>query len=193
MNHKMHKRMTELESERAAEKDAAAAFIAEHEVGSLPGQRSETGESSGRQTVGPGRLREDDGLARLHRDTLSVDGYERLDHDYSFSSGAASTPAEQFEEDHPEARFLVVAQAMGSLDYDEVEKRARMNHVYSFLAESQVDILRKWGIEGMTLEAIATEEGVSKQAVHKRLTKAKAAFVSAYEQHWNDETLTEEP
>jgi hypothetical protein len=179
MNHGTHKHLSEVEAERAATEEAAAAWAAQHQLGNLPGQRSETGESSGRQSVAPGRLRQDDGLARQHRDPTSIDSYP---------GGAA-----QYEEDHPEARFLVVTASLGALDYDEVEKRARMNHVYSFLRDEQVDVLRKWGIEGMTLEAIALEEGVSKQAVHKRLGKAKAAFVAAYEAHWDDDTLTEEP
>lgn len=183
--------------ERAAEKERREAerFIAKHNVGSLPGQRFETGESSGRQSVAPGRLREVDGMPRLHRDTLSYDSYERVDRDYSGGDGGNNngSAAEQFEQDHPEARFITLGVAMGPLDPEEVVKRARMNHVYSFLREEQVDLLRRWGIEGMTLQEIADEDGVSKQAVHKRLTKAKDAFQAAYAEHWNDETLTEEP
>jgi hypothetical protein len=174
------------DAERAREEERRAAekFIAEHELGNIPpepggNQRFDTGESAGRQSVAPGRQREDDGLPRMHRDPTSLDSYP---------GGAV-----RFEEDHPEARFMVLGAAMGGLDYDEVDKRARMNHVYSFLAERQVDILRRWGIEGMTLEQMAAEDGVTKQAVHKRLTKARAAFMKAYEAHWNDETLTEEP
>lgn len=188
MNHKVHKSLKQVEDERAAEKADAARFITKEGVGNLPGKRSETGESAGRQTVGhssnPTQAdgAEAGGLPRKHRDDLSYDAYRRLTEDGEPSLGGA----EAFEEDHPEARFLMVGVAIGGLDYDEMEKRARMNHVYSFLREPQVDILRKWGIEGMTLEAIAEEEGVSKQAVHKRLTKAKAAFVLAYEAHWND-------
>lgn len=179
MNHKAHKTLKQVENERAAEVRKAEKFVRESELGSLPGKRSETGESDGRQRVGGDHNREVDGLPRLHRDNLSYSQYEG--------------GPEQFEEDHPEARFITVGAAIGALDYDEVEKRARMNHVYSFLRDEQVDLLRKWGIEGMTLEGIAAEESVSKQAVHKRLAKAKAAFVAAFEAHWNEFPLDDFP
>jgi len=183
--------LDDIERARAKELRDAERFIAKHELGSLPGQRFDTGESSGRQSVAPGRLRDDDGMPRLHRDTVSYDGYKRQDNTSRTSADGADVAEglDAYMEDHPEARFMVVGAAVGGLDYEEVEKRARMNHVYSFIRPEQVDLLRKWGIEGMTLEAIAEEEKVSKQAVHKRLKKAQAAFKEAYVKHWDDEDI----
>lgn len=167
------------DAERAREKELrdAARFIAKNGVGSLPGERSETGESSGRQTVAPGRLRESDGLPRQHRDNLSYDAYEG--------------GPEQFELDHPGARWLV--SLGGEPSEGELVTRAKVHHVLSKLSEDQVALLYERHLEGggSSLSEMGEAHGVSKQAMHKRVARATKAFKDAWDAYSEDDVLWE--
>lgn len=177
------------ERARQNEKRRASRFIERHGIGSLPGRRSETGESAGRQSVGhhgdptrPSRALEDGGVARTHRDVLSYD---------ALPGGLAAYEDRMADERGGNDTFnpLVSPYIGAPPNQDELEKRARMNHVFSFMREDQVDLLYWKHVEGMTLQAIADQEGVSRQAIHKRLRRAEAAFAQVHEDHWNDAVL----
>jgi len=163
------------EERRAAEK-----WIAKHGVGSLPGQRSDTGESSGRQSVGPGRLHDDDsGLPRKHREDVSYDaGY----------GGAAF-----FEEEHPNARWLVAQ--MSEPTEGELVTRSKVHHILSMLPKEQVELLYEWALEdgGKSFAELGAAHGVSKQAMHKRVGRAVDAFKALWDAHAEDEVLWDLP
>jgi hypothetical protein len=165
--------MTLEEERRAAEK-----WIAKHGVGSLPGQRSETGESSGRQHLNLGRLRDDEGgLPRKHREDISYDAYDG--------------GAEMFEQDHPGARWLV---GMGNEPTEgELVTRSQVHHVLSMMLPDQVALLYERYLEdgGSSLAQMGAAHGVSKQAMHKRVTRATRAFRELWEAHKDDDITWE--
>lgn len=68
----------------------------------------------------------------------------------------------------------------------QVEKQLRMRHVMDGLPQASVSLLVKRHVSRMTLQAIATEEGVTPQAVAKRLETASRDFKVAFAQRWMD-------
>lgn len=166
--------MTLEEERRAAEK-----WIAKHGVGSLPGQRSETGESSGRQTAGAARWRsETGGLPRQHRDNVSYDAYEG--------------GAEQFELDNPGARWLVGT--AGEPTEGELVTRSQVHHVLQLMPAEQVALLYERYLEdgGSSLAEMGKAHGVTKQAMHKRVARATRAFRELWDAHKDDDVLWDE-
>ncbi len=170
------------------ERAAALRFIDEFEVGSLPGHRSETGESAGAQRVGhssnptsPARQGTDTGdLPRKHRDTLSYD-----------SMGGLSNFEEYLLDNNQQYLPLVSADAPPP-DFETMDRRARMNHCLSFLTEGQRRDIERKHLEQMTLQQIADEDKCSRQAVHKRLKRAEVAFQASYAEHWADINTVED-
>lgn len=179
------KRLAEIEAERQAELRLAQRFAEKQGVGSLPGRRSETGESATAQRVGhtsnstDESAREGDGLARKHRDALSYSGFESMEawEDWLLDSGQQYTP--------------LVSGVGGHPTMDTLEKRSRMNHVFSFMDPKRVELLYWRHIEGMTLGEIAEQESVSRQAITKRLRVAEAEFKASFADHWNDDITWE--
>ncbi len=176
------KRLSKLTQEAKTEARRAARFIERHGVGSLPGKRSETGESSGRQSLGHGgdstvgdRQADDGGLGRKHRDPVSYDSMGGLAHyeDWLLDSNIGYLPLVGTDAPPPTV--------------EDMERRARMHHVFSYLKAEHVFVLERKHLERMTLQEIADEDGVSRQAIHKRLKKAEDAFRVAFVTHWNDE------
>jgi hypothetical protein len=160
-------------------------FADKHGVGSLPGRRSETGESDTPQRVGhsgdasaPGG-RDSDGLSRPHRDPVSYSAFPSLAdwEDWMLAEGEEYLP--------------LVGMPGGGPTVGELEKRSRMNHVFSFMRPDHVELLYWRHVEGMTLEAIARQEEVSRQAIAKRLNVAEAAFKTSFAEHWNDDITWE--
>lgn len=173
------------ERQRTNEARRAARFIERHGLGSLPGRRSETGESSGRQSVGhaanPTQAgRRDDSLPRSHRDVLSYD---------ALPGGLQAYEDQVADGGTTHFNPLVSPYIAAPPGADEMEQRARMHHVFAFMRPDQVELLYWKHVEGMTLQAIADQEGVSRQAIHKRLRRADEAFRQAHEDHWQDDPL----
>jgi hypothetical protein len=173
--------LSDIEKAAEAEHRRAVRFVNRQGVGSLPGSRLPNGESAGRQQVGhhgnasAGSGKADPGLGRKHRDTVSYDsfggagGFEEM----LVEQGAGYTP--------------LVGRPSPPPSVEDLERRARMHHVLSFLPDAYVLVLERKHLEQMTLQAIADEDGVSRQAVHKRLRKAEQLFAEMYEDHWNDD------
>lgn len=170
--------MTQLSTDELRE---AQEFIAEHGIGNLPGQRFENGESSGRQTAGAsgsystqGREDEDGGLPRRHRDDVSYDTFGSLSEyeDWLLDNGKGYLPLVGGQQPQPTLR--------------ELEKRSRMNHVFSFMQPRHIELLYWRHVEGMTLQEIADQEHVSRQAIHSRLKVAEREFKVSFAEHWND-------
>jgi len=172
--------LREQEQAQERERRAAQRWVDKHGVGSLPGRRSETGESNTQQRVGHGgdftdpSGREDDGLSRPHREPVSYSTFETMEawEDWLLDNGQQYTP--------------LVGSAQPEPDMDTLEKRSRMNHVFTFMQPKHVELLYWRHIEGMTLEAISRQEGVSRQAIAKRLGVAESDFKAAFAAHWND-------
>lgn len=171
--------LREIEQETERERRAAQRWTDKHGVGSLPGRRSETGETATRQMVGHSGDSEeggsrDEALPRKHRDAVSYDRFDTLAawEDWMLDSGVSYTP--------------LVSSAQPEPSMDSLEKRSRMNHVFTFMQPRHVELLYWRHVEGMTLEAISRQESVSRQAIAKRLAVAEADFKAAFAAHWND-------
>lgn len=176
-----------IERRRERELRQAQKFIEKHGVGNLPGKRSETGESSGRQQAGGdgdywssglGEAEEGD-LPRRHRNTISYDSFGGLGEyeDWLLDNGKGYTPL--VGSNQPQPTLL------------QLEKRSRMNHVFSFLLPQHVELLYWRHVEGMTLQEIADQEHVSRQAIHSRLKVAEREFRTQFAAHWNDDVTWE--
>lgn len=172
--------LRDIERELQNERRAAQRFADKQGVGALPGRRLETGESATQQRVGhdgdheAAGGREDDGMTRRHRDTVSYSRFETMEawEDWLLDGGHQYTP--------------LVGSSGPEPTMDTLEKRSRMNHVFTFLQPRHVELLYWRHIEGMTLEAISRQEGVSRQAIAKRIGVAEADFKAAFAAHWND-------
>lgn len=68
----------------------------------------------------------------------------------------------------------------------QVEKQLRMRHVLDGLPQASVALLVKRHVSHMTLQAIAEEEGVTPQAVAKRLETANRDFKVSFAERWLD-------
>lgn len=86
-------------------------------------------------------------------------------------------------DDLPEA--FTVAEPSG-MNLAAIEKRLRMQKVLLAMREEDVDVLFERYVEMRTLEEIAEDLGVTHQAVSKRLTTARANFLRAFAQEWNN-------
>lgn len=180
------KRRAQLEFEELRERRAAQRWADKHGVGSLPGRRLETGESAMAQRVGhpadptdASEPRSPEGLPREHRDTLSYSAHETLDEWelWMLDAGRGYTPLVGANQPQP--------------TMDSLEKRSRMNHVFTYMLPKHVELLYWRHIEGMTLEAISRQESVSRQAIAKRIAVAEADFKSSFAAHWNDDVTWE--
>ena len=177
--------LRDIESQLERERRVAQRWADKHGVGSLPGRRSETGETATQQRVGhegdseDAAAREADGLPRKHRDTLSYSRFETMEdwEDWLLDNGQQYMP--------------MVGSAQPEPDMDTLEKRSRMNHVFTFMLPRHVELLYWRHIEGMTLEAISRQESVSRQAIAKRVGVAEADFKAAFAAHWNDDITWE--
>lgn len=181
------KRLSDIKREQRAERKAAERFAEKHGVGALPGRRLRTGESAERLQVGhdsnetKSALFEPGAVPRKNRDTLSYDGHP---------GGVAGM--EEHRARHGDMFEPIMGGMGGSPTLDTLEKRARMQHVLSFMDVVRVDLLYRRHVEGMTLEAIAREDARSRQSVMKRLRVAEQDFKREFGAHWNDTVLWEE-
>lgn len=157
----------------------AERFIKKHGVGGLPGRRFDNGESAERQTVGAhhgdaSRPSRDDGddLPRHHREHTSYSQFESLD---AWESWLIDEGVEY---------AAVVGQGHATLE--QLEKRARMRHILTFLLPMHIDLLFAVHVEGRTESEVAKEFGVTQQAISKRLKVAEQDFRRAFGEHWND-------
>lgn len=174
-----HRRLVDVQREYEQAQAEAARWVAQNDLGSLPGKRLDNGESAGRQRTGhssnPTSARPTDDLPRRHRDDVSYDAV----------GGAAEF--EQHMVDNGGLFLPLVGMATPLPSFEFLERRARMHHVLSYLSPAQVSVLERKHLEQLTLQEIADEDGVSRQAVHKKLKRAESAFREAFRLHWSDE------
>jgi predicted DNA-binding protein YlxM (UPF0122 family) len=169
---------------RAQELRRAKRWLAKHGIGSLPPkQRAETGES-----LEPQRS---DWLAGPDRPSLPTHlrggGRTRVV-SYSWADSL-----EAWEEWMSEAgRAFLPVNGGGELTLEQVEKQARLQHVLEFLLPMHVDLLFARFAEQRTLDDIAEEFGISRQAVIKRLRVAVQDLKREIAAHWNDPLSIEE-
>lgn len=180
----MGRRLPDIERDMRKERKAAERFAEKHGIGSLPGRRLETGETAHQQQVGhhgnPGvPTGREEGVPRRHRDDVSYSIFDSMEQyeDWLLDTGMNYIP--------------MTASGQPAPSMDQLEKRARMNHVLDFLDPGRVELLQWRHVENMTLQEIANQEGVSKQAILKRLQVAEADFKAAFAEHWNDDVLWE--
>jgi DNA-directed RNA polymerase specialized sigma24 family protein len=76
------------------------------------------------------------------------------------------------------------------LDEQENERRARLEHVMTFLRPETAELLLMRHVERMTLEAIAAELCCSHVNIIKRLRVAEQDFRKHYGLHYNDAGVT---
>lgn len=69
---------------------------------------------------------------------------------------------------------------------EQVEMQYRMDAVFRAMRHRDVDVLERRYVGLATLDDIAEQLGITRQAVLKRLEAAKANFKVAFAQHWND-------
>ena len=177
---------SELDRALALEHKAAQRFVEKNGVGSLPGRRLETGESATQQRVGheadhtsPTGSPDGDGLSRPHREPVSYSGFDSVE------------AWEDWMLDNQQWFLPMVGVAQPPATIQSLEKRSRMNHVFTFMLEQHVELLYWRHVEGMTLGAIAEQEHVTRQAIAKRLAVAEADFKRCFAAHWNDDVTWE--
>ena len=83
-------------------------------------------------------------------------------------------------------RTPVAALGHSGMTTEQLEKLLRMQGVYAAMRSEDVAILQSRFLEQRTLQEIAEQEGVSPQAVDKRVRKAVQNFKRAFAAHWND-------
>jgi len=168
-----------IERRREREQRQAQRWVEKHGVGSMPGRRSETGESAGSDQLSRHRAARDE-LGREHRDPVYYEslpgGLAGLEEDFA-ATGRLFEPIMGLAQPAPTLRQL--------------EKRSRMNHVFSFMLAAHIELLYWRHVEGMTLQEIADQEHVSRQAIHSRLKVAEREFRAAFAAHWNDDVTWE--
>lgn len=79
-----------------------------------------------------------------------------------------------------------VLAGMSGVSLSQLDAQQRVAHCLSFLKPKHRELLRARFMEGRTLEDIAADEGVSRQAIHQRLATAEAEFIRAVGEHWLD-------
>lgn len=160
---------------RRAELRSAARWIAKHGIGSLPGRRLTTGESASQERSDwlGGRDRIETGTGGSHSKFVSYGQFPTLEawEDWMLDTGQKYVP-------------LVGGATPSGLE--QVEKRARMAHVLSFLLPEHQELLFERHVKQRTLDDIAAEHCVTRQAIIKRLKVAEQDFKRAFGQHWND-------
>lgn len=107
---------------------------------------------------------------------MLAEEYQPERHTSLDAMGAASTPLTNHEE-------LTVAQ---------IEKQVRMRTVLEGMRRRDVEMLVKRYVALSTLEDIAAEEGVTAQAIWKRLQTAQRHFETAHIARWGNQ-IPEEP
>jgi hypothetical protein len=172
---------------REREAREAAQWAAKHGGGDLPGRRSETGETDTPQPVrrskGKPGFTPDGELPREHRDPVSYSAFGTIEEfeDALIESGTSYRP--------------LVTHSMPGINIEDslsrLGKASQLHHCLSFLEKDRVDLLFKRHVERMTLDAIAGEEGVSRQAIIKRLRTAEKHLRDAITEHWDDEVTWE--
>lgn len=77
----------------------------------------------------------------------------------------------------------------GTLTLEQLEKRARMRHVLTFMLPLHVELLMERYVVGggRTLDDLAAEHCVTRQAIIKRLKVAEQDFRRLFAEHWNDD------
>lgn len=160
---------------RAAELRKAERWIKKHGIGNVPGRRTEVGETDTQERsewLG-GADRISSGTGGSHSKFVSYSQFDTLEawEDWMLTDGMRYTP-------------LVGGATPSSLDI--IEKRARMAHVLTFLPPEHVELLFERHVRQRTLDSIAAEHYVTRQAIIKRLKVAEQDFRRAFGEHWND-------
>lgn len=159
---------------RAAELRRAERFITKHGIGNLPKRRSETGESADYERS--------DWLGGADRIQAGVTGRRNL---VSYSQFDTLDAWENWMLDTDQGYSPLVGGATPS-GLEQVEKRARMAHVLSFMLPAHQELLFERHVRGRTLDDIAAEHFVTRQAIIKRLKVAEQDFRKFFGEHWND-------
>lgn len=81
-----------------------------------------------------------------------------------------------------------VLAGMSGASLSQLDTQQRVTHCLLFVKDEYRELLRQKYIEGRTLEDIAADEGVSRQAIHQRLSTAEGEFIKAVGEHWFDLT-----
>lgn len=118
----------------------------------------------------------------IKRDRVQVEGYGLVDRLVQLWEGAEEEPTVYDERQ----RFVPMQGRDHEIDVQSASMAARVNHVLSFLSESQEELLRAYYIEGLSLPECARGEE-SYQAVQQRLQWARRAFLKAWRDHAADE------
>jgi len=154
--------------------------VKKHGIGSLPGRRFPNGETAEPQRIGAGGAGAEggsssDGLARKHREDVSYSWHDTLDawEQWLIATGQSYLP--------------LVGGAGGPTTLEQLEKRARMRHVLSFMLPMHVELLYAVHVEGRTQSDVAEEFCITQQAVSKRLAVAEQDFRREFGNHWNDD------
>lgn len=79
-----------------------------------------------------------------------------------------------------------VVSARSGVTLHQLDAQQRVAHCLSKLKPEHQELLRARYMEGRTLEDIAAELGITRQAVHQQLTVAHSEFHRTVGQHWND-------
>lgn len=77
---------------------------------------------------------------------------------------------------------------MSGVSLSQLDAQQRVAHCLSFLKEEHQELLRERYMEGRTLEEIAADAGVTRQAIHQRLSTAESEFIRSVAEHWLDLT-----
>lgn len=159
----------------------AQQFIEKHGVGELPGPRFANGESSDSQRSdlfgGADRANSKTGGSHSKFVRMEVQGP-------GFSSDWT------WEEWMQERGVDYTPLVGGSTEtLEQLEKRARMRHVLTFMLPLHVELLMERYVVGggRTLDDLAAEHCVTRQAIIKRLKVAEQDFRRLFAEHWNDD------
>lgn len=159
------------DEQRHAEK-----WIAKHGVGSLPGPRRDNGESASQERSDwlSGADRGQTGATGGSRSLTSYDQFDTPEawEDWMLDAGNPYLP--------------LVGGSVAEATMDQLEKRARMRNVLSRLLPAHVELLFERHVRGRTLDDIAEEHFVTRQAIIKRLRVAEQDFRREFGLHWLD-------
>ena len=203
-----HKSLKTIEREQKREVSRARRWLSHHDVGALPGRRLENGESASKERssmfTGPGqgtelRASSARGIVSIYQHDGSFEDWERAQHGRRSQYIAEQTS--------PTGRRLQNLGAISRARWDEglyeplvgrlpgqpnhvtkddLERRDRLEHVMSFLLPEHAELLLERHAERRTLDAIAKDRCVTRQAIIKRLRTAEQDFRKHFGERFND-------
>lgn len=165
----MGKRLAELEADRLEEYGAAGEWLAEHEAELPPIPDRDAERPQERVTLPDG--------TRLDR-IVSLVVY--------------TTDDNEVEQSYAESdKFLPILSEPRHLDVSQANINARVKHVLTFIPDVQVKLLLDYCAHNIPWQELRNGEE-SKQAVYKRISRAKRAFLKAWIAHAEDEVVITE-